>query len=200
MKTIIRIAVMIALFAYKVEAKNPGAAGNMASAMLETNSMHVSRDGMVNWTMSHEMTTAPYIVEQYIFDRWVKIGEIKPMGGDGSNSYSYPAVFHSGENKFRIKQKGPDRTTKYSEEMVFTSKKSQVCYQVSKDNQRVEFTRETFYIVYNPYGEVIARGVSESIDISKYEKGQYCLIYDNQLGGFRKKNVWMKNSFCPIVL
>ncbi len=194
-----RIAMIAFFFFNKAEANNIGS-GTIASAMLETSSQHVSKDGMVNWTMETEFSALPYVVEQYIFDRWVKIGEIKPMGGPNSNSYSYPAVFHSGENKFRIKQRNPDRSIKYSEEMVYFSKKSPVCYQVSKNNQYIEFSRETFYVIYNPYGEVIARGTGESVDISKYEKGNYCLIYDGQLGGFRKKNVLMKNSFCPIVL
>jgi len=203
MKKTIQMMAIIAQFTIGTAvAVNPSktSTSNMASSMIETSSMHVSKDGMVNWTVGMESNPTPYMVEQYIFDRWVKIGEIKPLGGVTSNSYSYPAVFHSGENKFRIKQKNTDKTVRYSEEITYQSKKSQVCYQVSKDNKHVEFSRETFYIVYNPYGEVIAKGTAESVDISGFEKGNYCLIYDNQLGGFRKKNVILKNTFCPIVL
>ncbi|MDQ3048510.1 MAG: hypothetical protein M3R27_13260 [Bacteroidota bacterium] len=163
-------------------------------------SFKISRDGMVSWTSSDEQGSLPYIVEQFIFDKWVKVGEVNGIGSPTPNSYSVPVVLNSGENKFRVRQKGYDKMSRFSDAVVYYSKKEPVNYTITDKNQTLNFTGDTYFIVYNPYGAIVKQGYGNSLNISGYAKGYYCLVYDNRLGGFEKKKVLFKNSFCPIVI
>lgn len=166
----------------------------------EIQSFKVSKDGMVNWTSVNEHGSLPYIVEQFIFDKWVKVGEVKGIGSPVPNSYSVPVVLNSGENKFRVRQKGYDKMSRFSDAIIYYSKKEPVSYQVTDQNQTISFSGDTYFIIYNPYGAIAKQGYGNSVDISDYAKGYYCLIYDNKLGGFEKHKVIFKKTFCPVVI
>jgi hypothetical protein len=163
-------------------------------------SIKVSKDGMVSWTATNEHGSLPYIVEQYIFDKWVKVSEVKGIGTPSPNSYSVPVVLSSGENKFRVRQKGYDKMSRFSDAVTYYSKKEPVSYKVIDKNMTLSFSGDTYFIVYNPYGAIVKQGYGNSLDISEYAKGYYCLVYDNRLGGFEKKKVLFKNTFFPIVI
>ncbi len=169
-------------------------------ATFEIQSFKVSKDGMVSWTSKNESGSLPYIVEQFIFDKWVTVAKINGVGSPTPNSYSVPVILNSGENKFRVKQKGYDKMSKFSDAVTYYSKKEAVTYSIKNKNQLLEFSSDTYFIVYNPYGAIVKQGYGNALNISEYAKGYYCLIYDNKLGGFEKKKVWFKNSFCPIVI
>jgi len=169
-------------------------------ATFEIQSFKISKDGMVSWTASNEQGSLPYLVEQYIFDKWIVVGKINGVGSPTPNSYSVPVILNSGENKFRVRQKGYDKMSKFSDAVTFYSKKEAVSYIIKDRNQTLEFSGDTYFIVYNPYGAIVKQGYGNSLNISDYAKGYYCLVYDNKLGGFTKKKVLFKNSFCPIVI
>lgn len=173
---------------------------NNVVATFVINSIKVSKEGFVSWTAANEQGSLPYIIEQYIFDKWVKVAEISGIGTPTPNSYSVPVVLNSGENKFRIKQKGYDKMSRFSDIITYYSKKEAVNYSIINKNQTLSFSGDTYYIIYDPYGSILKQGYGNSVDISNYSKGYYCLIYDNKLGGFTKKKVLFKNSFCPIVI
>lgn len=166
----------------------------------EIQSFKISKDGLVSWTAVNERGSLPYVVEQYIFDKWVKVGQINGIGSPSPNSYSVPVIFNSGENKFRIRQKGYDKMSRFSDAVTYYSKKEPVFYEVTDNNQTIEFSGDTYFIIYNPFGAIAKQGYGNSVDISNYAQGYYCLIYDNKLGGFEKKKVLFKNSFCPVVI
>ncbi|HEX8514632.1 MAG TPA: hypothetical protein VF868_00430 [Bacteroidia bacterium] len=163
-------------------------------------SFRVSKDGMVSWTATNEHGSLPYLVEQYIFDKWVKVGEVNGIGSPTPNSYSVPVILSSGENKFRVRQKGYDKISRFSDAVTYYSKKEPVSYSVTDHNQTITFTADTYFIIYNPYGAITKQGYGNYVDISDYAKGYYCLIYDNKLGGFEKKKVLFKESFMPVVV
>jgi hypothetical protein len=169
-------------------------------ATFEIQSFKISKDGMVSWTSKNESGSLPYVVEQFIFDKWVIVGKVTGIGSPTPNSYSVPVILNSGENKFRVKQKGYDKMSRFSDAVTYYSKKEAVSYTVTNKNQLLEFSGDTYFIVYNPFGAIVKQGYGNSLNISEYAKGYYCLIYDNKLGGFEKKKVLFKNSFCPIVV
>jgi hypothetical protein len=169
-------------------------------ATFEIQSFKISKDGMVSWTASNEQGSLPYLVEQFIFDKWVTVAKINGVGSPTPNSYSVPVILNSGENKFRVRQKGYDKMSKFSDAVTFYSKKEPVTYEVTNKNMLLEFSSDTYYIVYNPYGAIVKQGYGNAVNVSDYAKGYYCLVYDNKLGGFTKKKVLFKNSFCPIVV
>lgn len=155
--------------------------------------------GFVCWTAKEEHGSLPYVVEQYMYDKWVQVGQVDGIGTPTPNSYSVPVTLNSGENKFRVRQKGYDKMSRFSNAITYYSKKQAVTYKVTEDNQTLVFSTDTFFMVYNPYGAVMKQGYGNSLNIADYPKGYYCLIYDNKLGGFEKKKVLFKNSF-PIVI
>ena len=172
---------------------------DMIISTFEIQSIKVSKD-MVSWTASNEHGSLPYMVEQFIFDKWVKVGEVSGVGTPSSNSYSVPVILSSGENKFRVRQKGYDKMSRFSDAITYYSKKAEVTYAVTDKNQTISFSDDTYFIIYNPFGVITKQGYGNSVDISNYANGYYCLIYDNKLGGFDKRKVLFKNSFCPIVV
>lgn len=161
-------------------------------------SFKISNDGMVNWTTKNENGSLPFYVEQYIYDKWVKVGEVDGIGTPSPNSYSVPVTFHSGENQYRVRQKGYDKISRFSDAITYYSKKDVVIYNITNHNQTLEFSSDTYYIIYDPYGVIEKQGNGNSVDISDFNSGYYCLIYDNKLGGFQKKKVLFKNTFYPI--
>lgn len=163
-------------------------------------SFKISKDGMVSWTAVNEHGSLPYIVEQYIYDKWMKVGEVNGIGSPTPNSYSVPVILSSGENKFRVRQKGYDKISRFSDAISYYSKKDPVTYTVTDHNQTISFSADTYFIIYNPYGAITKQGYGSSVDISNYAKGYYCLIYDNKLGGFEKKKVLFKESILPVVV
>ena len=180
--------------------KNSNGKNANVLASFEIKAIGVSKDGLVNWTASNEQGSLPYMIEQYIFDKWVKVAQVDGIGTPTPNSYSVPVILHSGENKFRVGQKGYDNMSRFSDAISYYSKRNPITYTVKDKNRKVEFSNDTYFIIYNPYGAVIKQGYGSTIDVSNYAKGYYCLVYDNKLGGFQKKKVLFKNTFFPIVI
>lgn len=170
------------------------------TATFMVQSIKVSDDGLLSWTTREEQGSLPYIVEQFVIDRWVKISEIKGIGTPTPNSYSVSTVLNSGENKFRIHQKGYDNKSRYSNAITYFSKKEPVTYCITNKNRTLVFSSTTFFIIYNMYGAIVKQGVENSVDISEFSKGYYSIVYDNKLGGFEKKKVLFKNTFFAIVI
>jgi hypothetical protein len=197
------ILLSVAILSAAFKAPEGGGNDSKADKIIATfvvQSFKISKDGMVSWTATNEHGSLPYIVEQFIFDKWVKVGEVNGIGSPSPNSYSVPVILSSGENKFRVRQKGYDKISKFSDAVSYYSKKEPVSYAVVDHNQTISFTADTYFIIYNPYGAITKQGYGNSVDISSYAKGYYCLIYDNKLGGFDKRKVLFKESFCPIVV
>ena len=127
-------------------------------ATFEVQSFKVIKDGMVSWTSKNESGSLPYIVEQFIFDKWVTVAKINGVGSPTSNSCSVPVILNSGENKFRVKQKGYDKMSKFSDAITYYSKKETVTYSIKNKNQLLEFSSDTYFIVYNPYEAIVKQG------------------------------------------
>jgi hypothetical protein len=203
MKRVLLFSSLLVLLAWTKPFPEGGGADEKSEkiiASFEIQSIKINKDGMISWTATNEHGSLPYMVEQYIFDQWVKIGEIKGVGTPTPNSYSLPVVLSSGENKFRVRQKGYDKMSRFSDAVTYYSKKAPVSYTVINKNNAISFTADTYFIIYNPYGVIVKQGYGNSVDISSYAKGYYSMIYDNRLGGFEKKKVLFKDSFCPIVI
>lgn len=197
---VIAISSLLSISAFAGNEEGGGTSTEQIISTFEIQSFKVSKDGMVSWTATNEHGSLPYYVEQFIFDKWVKVGQVNGIGTPTPNSYSVPVILNSGENKFRVKQKGYDKMSRFSDAVIYYSKKEGVSYNIKDKNQTLSFSGDTYFIIYNPYGAIVKQGYGNSVNISDYAKGYYCLVYDNRLGGFEKKKVLFKNSFCPIIL
>ena len=106
----------------------------------ETISFKVSNNETINWTVKSEQGVLPYLVEQFIFDRWVTVGEVKGNGLSEIQVYSVPVVMNSGDNKIRVHQKGTDGKNHFSKVIHFYCSKKQVIYTLAERNSKLQFS------------------------------------------------------------
>jgi len=149
--------------------------------------IEVTKDGMLKWTTTGESGKLPYIVEQYRWNKWVKLDEIDGKGTSGSNSYSLKVYPHSGNNKFRVKQIDYTKKPRYSKDVLFKSLQPPVTITSKKFENEITFSSETMYEIYDYYGNRILKGNGKSVDISGLKKGEYFINYDNTMDQFKKK-------------
>ncbi len=147
----------------------------------------VDPNGLLNWSTKNETGSLPYIIEQYRWNKWVPVGEVKGSGINTVNTYSFQTTAHSGINKFRIKQVGYGGIAKISENVIYKSTINQPSFAIAKNELDIEFSSATLFEVYDAYGNIKKRGYGNSLNISNMEKGNYFLCYDNVMTDFKKK-------------
>jgi hypothetical protein len=153
-------------------------------ATFEVVNINIDKNGLLSWSTKSEMGSLPYIVEQFRWNKWIPVGEVKGSGSMESNSYSFQTTPHSGENKFRVKQVGYGGVSKTSTNVTFISTTGQPTYTVSKN---IQFSSETMYEVFDAYGNIVKRGYGNQLEINNLNKGNYYLCYDNIMTDFKKK-------------
>ncbi|MGZ4033592.1 MAG: hypothetical protein ACXVP4_01910, partial [Bacteroidia bacterium] len=156
-------------------------------ATFEVVNINIDKNGLLNWTTKNEMGSLPYVVEQFRWNKWIPVGEVKGNGSMDNNNYSFQTTAHSGENKFRVKQVGYGDTPKISPNVTFVSSVGQPTYTMEKGQTAIQFSDQTMYEVYDEYGNVIKRGYGNKLDIANLTKGSYYLCYDNIMTDFKKK-------------
>jgi hypothetical protein len=93
---------------------------------------------------------------------------------------------HSGENKYRVKQKGLNSFSKYSQEVILKSITEKPSFSIPKTGKSIDFSIETAYEVFDVYGDVVKKGFGNIINIENLKKGKYYLCYDNTMTDFTK--------------
>jgi hypothetical protein len=156
-------------------------------ATFEVVNISIDKSGLLNWSTKNEFGSLQFIVEQYRWNKWIPIGEVKGGGAIDKNSYSFQTTGHSGENKFRVKQIGYGDLSKVSPNVTFISDLTLPTYIFDKKQDNIEFSAETMYEVFDEYGNVIKRGYGNKLDITNLSRGSYYLCYDNIMTDFKKK-------------
>lgn len=150
-------------------------------------SINMNSEGMISWTTKNENGPLPFIIEQFRWGKWIKVGEVEGRGTPDEHDYKFLAALHSGENKFRLKQVGFSLSaTKYSPEVKVISSMSKCEYIVSKTKTSYIFSCETMYEVYDFYGMIVKKGWGKELDLSTLNKGNYYLCYDNTVTELKK--------------
>ncbi len=143
-------------------------------------------DGTLTFTTTGETGPLPFIIEQYRWNKWVKVGEVKGKGHNQPNTYETKVRTHSGINKFRVRQTTANRKAQsLSKEAIVTSEKPLVEFKAT--NTEITFNSETLYEVYDQYGGIVFKGYGQAINISTLAKGKYYLNYDNSQGEFTRR-------------
>ena len=156
-----------------------------AKSTFNVSKIEVGRDKILRWNTTNETGSLPFIIEQFRWNKWVKIGSVEGKGGNKANLYTYKINPHSGQNKFRIKQIDFTKKARYSKDAIFRSMLPQVTFK--KDKSTIIFSQSTMYEIYNYYGNIVVKGSGDKIDISKLKSGDYFLNYDNKMDTFKKK-------------
>jgi hypothetical protein len=158
----------------------------------EVISMSVSPDGTLKWSTKAESGKLPFIIEQYRWNKWVKVGEVDGVGTASTNNYEFKVTPHSGKNQFRLKQTDYSGQPRLSKSVDFNSTTCDVTFAPVKVSKEINFTcaekpAETMYEIYDQYGNIVKRGYGSKIDCSNLPKSGYFLNYDNKMGEFVKK-------------
>lgn len=145
-----------------------------------TQKISFNDEGVLNWTTDNETGQIDYIVEQFRWNKWVKVGEVTGEGTPGTHSYSFKLTPHSGDNKARVKQIDYTGKPRYSKAASYSSKVPSISIDGDKFKGKVDFNGgETLYEIYDRYGTIVKKGYGQSADISTLEKGTYYLSFDN---------------------
>ena len=151
-------------------------------------SMKIEKDGILKWTTKGETGKLPYVIEQYRWNKWVKVGEVEGAGTADNNDYSFKITPHSGKNQFRIKQVDYSNQPRFSPKPAdFMSPSPEITFSPVKVSKELAFSEDTMYEIYDQYGNVVKKGFGQNVDCANLTKGVYYINYDNKTGEFIKK-------------
>lgn len=151
--------------------------------------MSIEKDSTLKWTTKGESGKLTYTIEQFRWNRWVKIGEIGGIGTVEINNYSFKVFPHSGKNQYRIKQIGFTGQPKFSKSLEYLSSSPAITYRYSKISKEIVFyigniPVETMFEIYDQYGKIIKQGFASKIDASNLVTGSYYLNSDDKISEF----------------
>jgi hypothetical protein len=157
--------------------------------------MSAEKDGTFKWSTKSETGKLTFVIEQYRWNKWVKIGEVDGVGTPTSNEYSFKIAPHSGKNQLRVRQTDYSGLPRLSKAVDFISEVPEIDYAPLKTSKDINFfvkgkedkSIETMYEIYDQYGNIVKKGFGAKIDVSNLPKGGYFLNYDNKMGEFVKK-------------
>ena len=158
----------------------------------EVISISVTSDLTLKWDTKGETGKLTYTIEQFRWNKWVKVGEVDGMGTPTENKYSFKVAPHSGQNQFRVKQIDYTGQPRFSQTVKYSSSLPEITFAPARVLREITFTSgnapaETMFEIYDQYGNVVKRGFASSVDASNLTKGAYYLNYDNKMGEFIKK-------------
>lgn len=147
----------------------------------------VDRRGTLHWTIEGDAGNDAFVIEQYRWNKWVKVGEVEVWDTVSKNSYSFEVVPHYGQNFFRVIQTDKQGNTIFSPEEKYRTIVKEIFLLSDKVKDELEFTSETLYELYTYKGEFIEAGTASYVDVSSLAEGEYWVNYDNKTEMFVKK-------------
>ena len=141
----------------------------------------------IEWFTTNETGKLPFYIEQYRWNKWIRVGEVMGKGSTVQNSYSSPVRFNSGLNRFRVRQVDEAGKSRYSQELTFTSDVKVVTFSPDRVDDVINFSSTTMYEIYDQFGNIVFKGYGNSVKVTDLKKGSYYLNYDNSMGEFIKK-------------
>lgn len=141
------------------------------------------------FTTQDETSKINFIVEQFRWNHWMKIGQIQGQGGPENQTYSVDVFPIHGNNKYRIYQQDHLYRTNLSKDYEFESANEAVVpiSKLKKVKDEIKLSAPGSYIIYNIYGDILLNGYSDTIDVSGLSKGIYIFAYENTFANFTKK-------------
>jgi len=147
----------------------------------------VDKSGKLVWAMSGEMPEDVFIVEQFRWNKWVKCAEISTSDTTRKNSYSYEFAPHFGLNQFRIIRNDANGNPVYSKVLKYASKTAEITLESAKVSDKLVFSAETQWEIFDLKGNFISEGTGKEVDVSDLEKGKYWLNFDDKSVNFVRK-------------
>ena len=166
----------------KPKVLNPEVLKSKSTFEVVPNSMKVGMDGTLSWTTKAESGKLNFVVEQYRWNKWVKVGEVEGKGKPAAASYTVKVIPHSGENKFRVKQVDFSPQPRYSDPVKFRAVIPEVTFGPLKADKEILFSDETMFEIFDMFGDIVKKGFGKAVEIGALKKGAYYINYDNKTG------------------
>lgn len=147
----------------------------------ETKSIEVTDKQVLKWVTTGEQGKLTFQVEQYRWNRYIKIGEVEGEGTASENSYEFKITPTSGENKFRVVQVDYTGKKRMSPKAAYQSSTDKISL-VSAKSKTLDFSGETLFEVYDTYGNLVKKGFGKNPNVENLQKGLYYVNYDAQTG------------------
>ena len=154
--------------------------------------MLVEPDLTLKWSTKGESGKLTYTIEQFRWNKWVKVGDVDGIGTADVNNYSFKVIPHYRKNQYRVKQIDYSGQPRFSKTVDYNSSSPEITFSPAKVTKSISFLAgetpaETMFEIYDQYGNIVKRGFASTIDASNLPKGAYYLNYDNKMGEFIKK-------------
>ncbi len=153
----------------------------------EVKELTVSEDGLVTWSTVNEQGALPFIIQQFKWNKWVNLGEVQGKGTSNENGYQFKFVPVSGLNKIRVIQKSFSGKIRACDAVSFDSDRQAITYEYDKKKDKITFSDDTSFEIYNKYGQVAKRGFGKSVSLSNLRNSTYYLTYDSSMDEIVKK-------------
>ncbi len=158
----------------------------------EVISMSLDKDGTLKWSTKSETGKLAFVIEQYRWNKWVKVGEVDGTGTPSTNNYTFKLQLHSGKNTVRVRQTDYSGQPRVSKPAEIISDVPEITFGPMKAKNEVFFQAgdkpvDTMYEIYDQYGNIVKKGYGSKIDVANLPKAGYFLNYDNKMGEFVKK-------------
>lgn len=150
-----------------------------AKPTFNSENINVSEEGVLTWVTMDEHGVLPFVIQQYKWNKWVDVGEVKGKGEKSLNSYTYHVDFVYGENKFRVVQKINQQRFRKTKTVSINSDKPKLNFVYNRKNKQVVFSNPTAYEIHDKYGQLIMRGFNSQADVAHLTRDEYYLSFDN---------------------
>jgi len=154
---------------------------------VELLAMEVDSTYTLRWKTKGEAYTYTYIIEQFRWNKWVRIGEVSAQGNYQENAYSFQLLPHSGENQVRVKYYSIQQQPHLSKTVKFSSGTIQPDCWPKQVKDTLHLGSETLYEVYDTGGNMVMKGSGSYVYCKKLPKGVYYINYDNTSKEFIKQ-------------
>ena len=165
---------------------NPG--GLKPKPSFNTIDIKIDENQVLEWITEEEYGSLPFIVQQYKWNKWVDIGQVKGSGTPTISNYAFHVNFTSGINKYRVIQKDQTGRIKKSNSVQFEADipKLSHTYIKKRKERTIVFSAGTGYEIHNKYGVLVAKGFGTEVDVKSLVEDNYWLSFDNTTVSFKK--------------
>jgi len=158
-----------------------------AVSSFELKKATIDKDQFLNWKCSNEMGSLPFNVQQYRWNKWITVGQLRGVGTYGVNHYRIKVPIHSGENMFRIHQVDYTEKDNYSDTIQYKSRMKPVSLVNKKVKSKLRFSAPTQFEIFDLFGNLIFDGFGKEVRFDDLIPGKYYVNYDNTIGEFIKE-------------
>ena len=145
----------------------------------------------LEWSTTNETGILDYDIEQFKWNHWVSVGQVRGKGSKTKNNYSFKVPLHSGVNKFRVTQTDNSVEKRISKEVTQESSIKEFSMTPTSVRDYIFFysggkKTKTRYEVFDAFGNLLKVGFSDHVDCRNIVNGIYYMNYDNKSEKFLK--------------